>query len=86
MVPVYIGKQHWTSNRLQCKSVVVNTWWAYSIHTLSLFVQVCAHIVQAIRKETIRVREVWESRLENGKQQPAADDMEKYVHVNCLFV
>ncbi len=28
--------------------------------------QVCAHIVQAIRKETLRVQEAWEEALQGG--------------------
>ncbi|KAG8222416.1 hypothetical protein J437_LFUL004875 [Ladona fulva] len=33
--------------------------------------QVCAHIVQAIRKETLRVREEWEALLCSGPQTPS---------------
>ena len=38
-----------------------------------LYTQVCAHIVQAIRKETLRVREEWEAAQAAGEASEVPD-------------
>ena len=45
--------------------------------------QVCAHIVQAIRKETIRVQEEWEDHLQSG--QPQSHE-EKARYIICFYL
>ena len=71
---------------LECKAGVLSTpdqyafasliTWVVEKITLSICVsQVCSHIVQAIRKETLRVRDEWEAGLNSGgtKSKPGSD-------------
>lgn len=44
-----------------------------------MLLQVCAHIVQAIRKETMRVREEWEISQAAGEAQEIQEHL-GYVH------
>ena len=54
----------------------------HQIYDVIFISQVCAHIVQAIRKETIHVKEEWDSRHTHKEN---AVDADKYATLSLSF-